>query len=88
VKEAPLQSTLWNFPEVRKLTEKRTEDFGFIERQLPMNEPHNMPPDLQCDLYEQGVLDNPDYKRDDKGKVTLNLSKLDSYIAEHGQPWF
>lgn len=52
-----------------------------------MNEPHPLPPQMQCDLYEQGLLPDPDYKYDNKGKPVLNLPKLDRYIEEHGEPW-
>lgn len=51
-------------------------------------EPHSIPMELQVHLWEQGLLDDPDYIRDDAGRITPDAEKLKAYIEEHGEPPF
>lgn len=52
-----------------------------------MTQPNIIPPHIQAELHEQGVLPDADYKLCKDGRVTLNAAKLRAYIEEHGEPW-
>ena len=54
-----------------------------------MTQPIHMPPEMQADLHQQGLIADTDYYYDDKGLLTHNTAKLKRYMEENnGEPWF
>lgn len=53
-----------------------------------MTKPHHLPAQLQADLHQDGLLDDPDYFWNKDGQVQANADKLRRYIEENGEPWF
>lgn len=65
----------------------RVDRYRLLPYATCMNEPHHLSAQLQADLHQDGLLDNPDYYRNGQGQVQLNLDKLKRYIKQHEEPW-
>jgi len=49
--------------------------------------PHDMPIDMQADLYDAGLIDDPDYFHGPNG-LQPNAAKLRRWIKSGGDVWW